>query len=229
MCCCADETRSDSKTIPYPDGSILEGAAGANRSFDVDNSPYFPVIDFYNKKSEGSLTILEKFKTIQQTTEFSCGPACVLMVLEHFGKYKGQKDRDLYELRENKKRKESMLKDMIHMFECNGEWDIFSTYDLDDPSDISKEMILDSLKDNKPIIFGDNEWGGHWRIIIGYDDMGDNFEENDVLIIAEPYDTTNHHQDGYITVPFERLFYNWNNYFDPDFNKNLFLIASPKV
>jgi hypothetical protein len=214
--------------IPYPQGIVLEGAAGVDRQFDVQGSKYYPVLDFYNMKSEGSLIILENFKTFQQTTEVTCGVACVIMVLEHYGMYDGMSDRGLYELRANKDRPEVMLNDLIVMFETLGDWDIYSTYDLEDPAVVPKNLIIDSLKAGKPIIIGDDEWGGHWRIIIGYDDMGDDIEANDVLIIAEPYDTTDHNQDGYTIMSFQRLYYNWSNRYDPDFTHNLFLIAIPR-
>gem|GEM_PF-463696 len=213
--------------IPYPSGIELEGAASVDRMFDVPNSKYFPVLDFYNMKSGGSLTIIENFKTFQQTTEFTCGPSCIVMLLEYYGMYDGQGDRAMYELRENKERPESMLKDLIIMLENFGDWDIYSTYDLEDPYEMPADLIINSLKEGKPVIFGDDDWGGHWKIIIGYDDMGDDITATDVLIVADPYDTTDHNQDGYAVISFERLYYNWSNRYDPDFSHNLFLIASP--
>ena len=218
---------SDENKIPYPAEVVLEGAAEIERQFDIEGSQYYPVHDFYNMKSGGSLTILENFKTFQQTTEVTCGPSCIIMVAEHYGMYDGQSDRGLYELREDKAKPESMLRDMIVMLESLGEWDIYSTYDLDDPLFVPNDLILSALREGKPVIIGDDDWAGHWRVIIGYDDMGDDIEANDVLIVADPYDTTDHNQDGYVVVPFQRLYYNWSNRFDPDFSHNLFIIASP--
>lgn len=53
------------------------------------------------------------------------------------------------------------------------------------------------------------DWGGHWRVIIGFDTMGDDQDANDVLILADPYDTTDHRQDGYGIVPAQRFYYMW--------------------
>jgi len=219
----------DTNKIPYPQGITLDGPAGVDRQFDITNSPYYPTFDFYNMKSTNNLTILSNFKTFQQTTEFTCGPACVVMVLTYYGLYHGQSDREIYELRENKERPETMLKDLIAMFEGYGKWDIYSTYDLPNPAELPMDFIINTLRQGKPIIFGDGEWGvGHWRIIIGYDDMGDDIVANDVLILAEPYDTNDHNQDGYTIMPFERLYYNWTNQFDPDFSVYLFVVAEPR-
>ena len=35
---------------------------------------------------------------------------------------------------------------------------------------------------------------------------------NDVLIIADPYDTWDHWQDGFIVLPLEKFFYEWNDF-----------------
>ena len=217
---------SDAHKIPYPSGIVLDGAAGLERQFDVPDSKYYPALDFYNMKSGGSLTILENFKTFQQTTEVTCGPACIVMLLEYYGMYGGQGDREMYELRENKERPESMLKDLILMLESFGDWEITSTYDWDGPAEPPEDLILNSLREGKPVIFGDDDWGGHWKIIIGYDDMGGG-PENAVWIVADPYDTTDHNQDGYGVISCDRLIYNWSNGYDPDFSRYLFLIASP--
>ena len=219
---------SHENRIEFPADIELKGPAGVLGLFDIKDSKYYPRFDFYNMKSEGSLILIEKFMTFQQTTEVTCGPATIVMLLQHYGKYDGQGDRLMHEMRENKEKPEVTLRDMINMLNTTGDWDIYSTYDLDDPYHIPKELLINSLKEGKPIIIGDNEWGGHWRIIIGFDDMGDDIEANDVFILAEPYDTTDHFQDGYTIIPFQRLYYNWSNRFDPDFSHNLFLIGTPK-
>jgi len=230
--CSGDKTSdfdfNNNNKIPHPVNIELDGAAAVEREFDFPDSPYYTHNDYYNKKSGGSLTILENFRTFQQTTEVTCGPATVIMVLDYYGLYDGFNYRQLYELRENKNRPESMLRDLILMFESLGDWDIYSTYDLEDPSYVPYDFIINTLKEGKPIIIGDDEWGGHWRIIIGYDDMGSEDTSPHVLILAEPYDTNDHNQDGYMIMSFQRLYYNWSNRYDPDFTHNLFLVATPR-
>ena len=73
-------------------------------------------------------------------------------------------------------------------------------------------------------MIGSDEWGGHWQVIIGYDDMGTLGDgevnagtQDDVLIIADPYDTTDHNQDGYVIKGFERLVYGWGSAFEKKF------------
>ena len=39
---------------------------------------------------------------------------------------------------------------------------------------------------------------------------------DDVLILADPYDTSDHLQDGYFTINAERFFYMWHEGFSSD-------------
>jgi len=61
------------------------GALGYANSGDNPNSRYYVNLDFYNMTSDDELTIIPKFKTLQQSTEWSCGNIAALMVLAHFG------------------------------------------------------------------------------------------------------------------------------------------------
>ena len=53
------------------------------------------------------------------------------------------------------------------------------------------------------------DWRGHWMVIIGLDTMNTESPYDDVLIMADPYDVTDHYQDGYYTYPFGRFFDMW--------------------
>jgi hypothetical protein len=54
--------------------------------------------------------------------------------------------------------------------------------------------------------------------------------QDDVLILADPYDRTDHREDGYIVYPFENLYEGlWRNYYDPDFDWGLFVAVFPET
>ncbi|MDL2263117.1 hypothetical protein LJC31_00535 [Synergistaceae bacterium OttesenSCG-928-I11] len=55
------------------------------------------------------------------------------------------------------------------------------------------------------------DWDGHWTAIVGYDNNGTPGIGDDILIFADPYDTSDHMQDGYAVFPLERWFRNWND------------------
>ena len=72
-----------------------------------------------------------------------------------------------------------------------------------------QNFILKTIRSKTPILVENVEWGGHWRVIIGYDTMGTKSTLDDVLILEDPYDTSDHWQDGYVVNNGERLYAMW--------------------
>ena len=68
-------------------------------------------------------------------------------------------------------------------------------------SEFTLDTIQSTLAEGKPILIAWNDWGGHWQVIIGYDTLGTETTQDDVIIVADPYDTTDHNQDGYGIYP----------------------------
>ena len=112
-------------------------------------------------------------------------------------------------------------------------WQVTSSVDKDKTPQNTQEFknfVLDHLRRNVPIMVENVDWGGHWRIIIGYDTMGtDDITSSDVLIMADPYDTADHLQDGYVVVPAEKFFYMWfdSHLFAAGDRKQQWLAAEP--
>ena len=212
------------------DGTGLAGAAteGVERSGDHDNSPYYNFFDFYNMGGDDTREMLKKYRTIQQSTEWTCGPASALTVLDWFGKSDGLTDIDLAQMRQGGEEGATTINGMEEIFEGlnknGGDWAWFTTRDLDYDENLEAHSIGDYylewgkedgglipylLSKGIPMMIGWDEWGGHWQVVIGYDDMGTYGTQDDVLILADPYDTTDHNQDGYVLESFERLVFGW--------------------
>ena len=236
--------------IPYGSRLIheygLEGAV-TDSTASIMNSAYWQIPDFYNATSSDTLTILTNFKTTQQTNGYTCGPASAIMNLEWYGMRGDLNEMDLVALRQNDEPGATTLQQMINIFEglestLGQKWDIYSTYDaaLDwddgwypyvtyEGERINLfEFVPRILSEGKPIIVGWNDWGGHYQVIIGYDTMGTETTADDVLVLADPYDTTDHHQNGYLIQSAERLIWDWSAGWDPDFDYGIFLIATPE-
>ena len=75
----AENFSNEMKIEHAVDLSPEDGADSVERAGDHEDSPYFKHPDFYNMESTDTLTILPKFKTIQQTSEWSCGVDAILM------------------------------------------------------------------------------------------------------------------------------------------------------
>lgn len=75
------------------------------------------------------------------------------------------------------------------------------------------------------------DWAGHWRVIIGYDTMGTETTADDVIILADSYDTGDHLQDGCVVNSVEKFYYTWydSDLLPKDQKKQQWLIATPPV
>jgi hypothetical protein len=228
---------TDEMKIPYTcDLDEEYGADSVEREGDHEDSPYFSSLDYYNMESTDTLTILHNFKTQQQTSEWSCGVSSALMVLNWYDKLGDNNEETLAQYRSNGLAEEATsLTQLTEIFEGVGGFDLYSTYDcLDNVYDVfTFDYIQETLASGTPIIIGWNDWGGHWQVIIGYDTMGTETTQDDVIIVADSYDTTDHNQDGYGVYSAERFLYNFTfyNFFDEsegDLNDMCFLVAKPQ-
>jgi len=224
---------------------------------DLENSTYWPQQDYFNTPSTDTLTMLTGFRTTQQNTGSTCGPTSALMVLDWFDLRGDLNEEDLSALRmKSSVRGSTNLQQEVNIFlslnELSemgigewGEWEILSSYDIVSEYGVTRPpgskynlmsvdelmdgtLIRDLLEAGVPIMIGWNSFGGHWQVIIGYDTMGSEDTRDHVLILADPYDTTDHNNDGYNVQSLERFVYDWSAGFDTDFRHGIFVAAWPK-
>ena len=176
-------------------------------------------------KSNGNLTIIPKFHTYQQTTDYTCGPAAALMVAEYYGVHGLSEafiasDMNIKSPSEVKRNYGTSTKQLVTFFRKCG-FETLSSLDANSPVLYSpidfKDWMIRNLKENIPVMVNWIDWGGHWQVIIGYDTLGTESVSDDVIIFADPLDTTDHKQDGYYIFSAERFFYMW---FDPEVTKS---------
>lgn len=223
---------ASTEKIPYPKNldTTTEGASAAPPEINHKNSIYFTENDFYNMSSTADRIILKNYRTYQQTTEYTCGPAAALTVLYYFGE-KNFDEMTLAKEMKTKPFKGTTTKNMANFFEKIG-WEVESSlhHKKIETYDDFKNFIMKNLYAGTPIIVENVEWGGHWRVIIGYDTLGTEDNLDDVLIMAEPYDTSDHNQDGYAINNGWRFFSMWFDHsLFPKTQKNQpFIITHPK-
>ena len=222
--------------IPYPPGydTSKEGASAYKGIGNVKSSPYYPELDFYNMKSTESLTFLSHFKTYQQTTEVTCGPAVALMVLNYYG-HTNADELYLAKAMNTHHKTGTSTSSMVHYFKQSG-WAVTSSLDVKHNNGNSfvsvkefQDFVIDNLRKGTPIMVENVDWAGHWRVIIGYDTLGTPSTADDALILADPYDTADHWQDGYVINPAEKFFYMWfdSNLLPKGQKKQQWLITEP--
>lgn len=197
-------------------GDEFGGAAIYNGEENIMNSPYFPSYDFYNGvKPTDTLILLNNFKTFQQQTDVTCGAASCLMVLNYYGITDVTEKALAEEM--NIGENGAPTQSVYDVFDTRG-FEILSSKDhLDNEVIFETEadlgaFVTEQLNLGRPIIVESLMWDGHWTVIIGYDTMGREDTASHVLIMADPWDTTDHYQDGYYIVSLERFFAIWKDY-----------------
>ena len=202
------------RTIPV-DASIAqeeytEGAAAFDNQLDETDSPYFVNNDYFSMESGGSLHLLSHFRTYQQTTEYTCGCAAALMVLYHFG-VEEYDEMEIAEAAGTDTSKGTSVEGLAAFFEQAG----FETdYHADTEArfetiEEAEAYLLDSIDDGIPVMVDWVDWRGHWQVVIGIDTMDSDSPYDDVLILADSYDVTDHQQDGYYIFSLGRFFDMW--------------------
>ena len=207
--CFAQEIR----VIPYPEGTDTqsEGASSAPANINHDFSIYFDTLtDYFELKSTKNRVMLTHYPTYQQTKENTCGPAAALTVLYYFGVQDYDEAFLAVEMKTRPYPIGTNPGDMLAFFERIG-WKTQSnlTHSRFDDYNVFRDFILENLSGGVPVMVENVEWGGHWRVIIGYDTMGTESTLDDVLILADPYDTCDHKQDGYVVNNGEKFYSMW--------------------
>lgn len=251
---CAVKASAEKQKIPYTDGYATDEWSVSSYSGIGDHyeSPYFKHPHVFHMQSTDNLSLLSNFYTYQQMNGFHCGPAVVLMVLYYYGESDYEfliceamgihKDVNGSNHGEptavDECREIGASTEMIAgYFEDKG-WDVISSIDegvfngsatFENPLDF-RGWVIRNLQDGIPIMVEWPDWSGHWKIIIGYDTMGTEYFGDDVLIFADPYDTSDHYQDGYFLFNAECFFYIWSNEVCLSVGENIqqWVIAKPK-
>lgn len=199
------------RVISPPAGVTLptqEGATAAPVEINHNDSIYFAQPDFYEMRSDRNLVLLPHYQTYQQTTEYTCGPAAGLTVMYYYGR----RDFDEMSLAKGMKTEGypigTSTSNMAAFFRGLG-WQVETAEKPMETYEEFQAFVLQNLRRQRPILVENVEWGGHWRVIIGYDNMGTDSSLDDTLILADPYDTCDHWQDGYVISNGQKFFSMW--------------------
>lgn len=220
-------------TESYKESPTQEGASAFAGKLDHPDSKYYKHNDFYNMKSDENLHILSHFKTYQQTTEYTCGPSCILMMLNWFG-VDNYHERYIAEVVKSVPKHGTTMQNIVMFFKSLG-WNVDSHASQETKFRSVEEFekfVIKHIDNSLPIMVNWVDWAGHYQVIVGIDTCGTDSPYDDVLILADPYDVTDHMQDGYYVFPLGRFYEMW--FEGPCANrvtpyKQPYIVAYPKV
>ena len=186
--------------------------APKNGEFDVVDSSYYTFNDFYNMKSTNEdypLTLFPNFKPYQQTMENSSAFACLVMLFNYMGKDITGDFSELSLVNKYESYTSSTVKggnvneDTLIEFinSLNAGVTAEEGYNVGYEKTWEKLLsptIAQELASGKIILTRyQSATGFGWKLIIGIDRMGTESVLDDTLIFADPFDVSDHYQDGY--------------------------------
>ena len=202
----------ESKSSPYDDymklpKGISEESNANERLSDVKYSPYFTTHDWYNAVSNSNLCILSKFKTSQAKSNADNASEVLRMIANY---YEIADDFNMDMFNRVKEQHASLHTGICvnQMEELLSEMGL--EYKDNDSSEANLESVRKFLENESPVIVGLNRWGCSWSIIIGYDDMGTDDFGDDIVILADSTDISDHCQDGYMVMHALEFLNYWN-------------------
>lgn len=145
------------------------------------------------------LTLLN-LTAVQQTTDYTCGPAAVLSLLRFYGR-----DGDEMQLARQMGTNDKVgttPENMAKWLQKNG-------FIVNWGEHGSLGMLQENLTKHIPTLVEWSDWGGHWAIVIGYDTRNTANPDDDVIIFADPYDAHDDRPDGISWFNAQRFDYMW--------------------
>ena len=167
-------------------------------SLSTDRSTFY-VLDIKKDMPRNGLTFIH-LDSYQQTTEYSCGPASVISLLNHYGR-EGDEMRIAEEMGTSTTCG-TTPEQMAIWLNNNGfeaSWNEFGDIDT----------LKNNLAKNIPTLIEWSDWGGHWVLVVGYDTRNTSSLSDDVIIFADPYDHHDDSKDGLSWFNAERFYYMW--------------------
>jgi hypothetical protein len=183
------------------------------------SSQYY-VLDIKPKITRPGFTILP-ISAYQQTTEYTCGPAAVVTLLNYYG-LKGDEMTIASEMGTSTT-KGTTMPQMVKWLEANG-------FTVNSGEGGSLDLILQNLEKKIPTLIEWSDWGGHWVLAIGYDTRNTADLMDDVIIFADPYDRHDDRKDGIDWFNAQRFYYMWYDalLFDKVM-KRIYITATPST
>ena len=162
------------------------------------SSQYY-VLDINPKIPRPGFTILP-ITGYQQTTEYTCGPAAVVTLLNYYGR-QGDEMTIASEMGTSTT-KGTTLPQMADWLKANG-------FNVSSGEGGSLDLIRQNLANKIPTLVEWSDWGGHWVLAIGFDTRNTADLMDDVIIFADPYDRHDDRKDGIDWFNAERFYYMW--------------------
>ena len=205
-----------------------------NGYYDNYDSIYYKFLDVYNMLPTTSLHVLPNYRGFQQTMASTCGICSTMSVLSYYdglsteqcpkSEYNEITLLNNYETINNTNiRGKGItfpgLKKMLTTYYgytsssfMQTSYSVAGTQDKPFPTISSlKDRIISNIDLGMPTIVCMKPSSGHYEVIFGYDDMGTETCDDDVILLADSGDKKDHLQDAYNIYNVNTFYSRWFN------------------
>jgi hypothetical protein len=145
-------------------------------------------------------SVLLPLRAFQQTTDYTCGPACVVTLLRYYGR-NGDEMQIAKEMGTNA--------DTGTTPQAMALWLQKHGFRVTWGENGSLDMLRRNLSRSVPTLVEWIDWGGHWDVVVGYDTRGTATLDDDLIYFADPSDCTDGKVDGLSSFNAERFDSMW--------------------
>lgn len=159
--------------------------------------------EYYIKSVTGQVSpgkTMIPVSSFQQTTEYTCGPASVVSLMDYYG-LQGDEMRIAEEMGTSSTcgTTPEQMTQWLNTHGFVASWHQEGTLAL----------LRSNLEAGRPTLVEWSDWGGHWVLVTGYDTRNTEDLMDDVVIFADPYDRHDDNKDGFTWFNAQRFYYMW--------------------
>jgi len=191
----------------------------------VANGSLKNVVKTFGLPNDKNIKLLD-IKDHQQTTDYTCGPAAVMSLLNYYGKLDDSKMNHATEL---ELAKEMGTNDDYGTTAKNiAQWLEKHNFEVKYGTKGDIKLLYESIDKGIPVLVDWIDWGGHWTLVSGYQKLGKTIDDDkDTLFMVDPAVHFNNVKTvyGLSAINPDRFQYMWQ---DSEGTKGIFVIAYPK-
>ncbi|AIT09316.1 hypothetical protein LO80_04595 [Candidatus Francisella endociliophora] len=183
------------------------------------------VVKTFGLPSNQNIKLLD-IKDHQQTTDYTCGPAAVMSLLNYYGMLKDSQMNHATELKIAKEM------DTDEDYGTNAEqianWLEKNGFEVKYGTKGDVKLLYQNIDKGIPVLVDWIDWGGHWTLVSGYQKLGKSIDDDkDTLFMIDPAVHFNNVKTvyGLSTINPDRFQYMWQ---DSKGVEGIYVIAYPK-
>lgn len=200
---------------------LVTGCHDAVRMSSAPAEEWFPRVGVGRLAARPGVDFIPGLRGYQQTTDYTCGPAALLSV-GRFYHQPGVGEDAVTELRIAREagtrfpenlpaggKLGTTPQEMLAWLQTNGYEATLEFEEKPRENGAALRRLRENIRQGLPTLVAWIDLGGHWAVVVGYDDRQNSDPWDDVLILADPYDRYDDVRDGYSYVNANRFYWMW--------------------